>query len=325
MMKDKASLLWMTIDRHPDSLKDLIRQRLGATGWNIHEVSYEDIHKLGDLDLETVNGVLLAPARYIPAEYLARLTSCALMQVWSSGYDKFNLDDARKHDIAVANNHGANATSVAEHTMLLMLGVSRRAPEMHSRVIDGQWEGNDHGMNSYSLEGKTLGIVGMGRIGTRVAIRAAAFGMTVVFTDPAVTEAQAPTGAQKVTWESLLEISDYISLHVHHNDETRGMINQAAFSRMARRPFVINASRAELIDKPALLEALKDGIIRGLGIDAHYDEPTSAVDPLWTFDSVFASPHVAGSTVDSYRETIDACLENIARAVNGEKPSGLLF
>jgi D-3-phosphoglycerate dehydrogenase len=324
-MKGKTSLLWMTIDRHPDSLKNLIRRKLGATGWNVHEVSYEEIHKLGDIDLESVNGVLLAPARHIPADYLKRLTSCALMQVWSSGYDKFNVDDARKYRIAVANNHGANATSVAEHTMLLMLGVSRRAPEMHSRVINGRWEGNDHGMNSYSLKGKTLGVVGMGRIGSLVALRAAAFGMTVVFTDPGVTDENAPSGTQKVNWETLLEISDYISLHVHHNDQTRGMINHTAFSQMARQPFLINASRAELIDKPALLQALKDGTIRGLGIDAHYEEPTSAADPLWTIDSVFASPHVAGSTVDSYEETIDACLANIARATNGEKPSGLLF
>lgn len=324
-MKGKASLLWMTIDRHPDSLKDLIRRKLAATGSNVHEVSYEEIHNLGDIDLESVNGVLLAPARHIPADYLKRLTSCALMQVWSSGYDKFNIDDARKYHLPVANNHGANATSVAEHTMLLMLGVSRRAPEMHSRVIDGRWEGNDHGMNSYSLKGKTLGIVGMGRIGARVALRATAFGMTVVFTDPGVTEEHAPGGTRKVTWERLLEISDYISLHVHHNDQTRGMINQSAFSQMVRQPFLINASRAELIDKPALLQALEDGIIRGLAIDAHYEEPTSGADPLWTFDSVFASPHVAGSTVDSYEETIDACLANLARAINGEEPSGLLF
>ena len=325
MMTGKSSLLWMTIDRHPDSLKNLIRQKLSATGWTVHEVSYEEIHKLGDIDLEAVNGVLLAPARRIPPDYLKRLKSCALMQVWSSGYDKFNIDDARKFGISVANNHGANATSVAEHTMLLMLGVSRRAPEMHSRVVDGRWEGNDHGMNSCSLNGKTLGIIGMGRIGSRVALRAAAFGMIVVFTDPEVTEEEAPAGTRKVSWETLLETSDYISLHIHHNDETRGMINHAAFSQMVRRPFLINASRAELIDKPGLLQALEDGMIRGLGIDAHYEEPTSAADPLWKFDSVFASPHVAGSTVDSYEETIDACLANVTRAISGEKPSGLLF
>ena len=323
-MTGKVSVLWMTIDRHPDTLRALIRERLDATGWTIHEVSYEALEGLKDVDLESVNGVLLAPARRIPPEYLERLTSCSLMQVWSSGYDKFNIDDARRIGLTVANNHGANATSVAEHTMLLMLGVSRRAPEMHSRVVTGMWEGNDHGMNSYSLKGKTLGVVGMGRIGSLVAVRAAAFGMAVIFSDPVVTQEEAPSGARKVDWGTLLENSDYISLHLHHNDETRGMIDESAFSRMVRKPFIINASRAELIHRPSLLKALGERTIRGLGIDAHYDEPTSAQDSLWKYESVFASPHVAGSTVDSYHETIDACIDNIARAVSGEEPSGLL-
>ena len=164
----------------------------------------------------------------------------------------------------------------------------------------------------------------MGRIGSLVAVRAAAFGMEVIFSDPVVTQEEAPSGAKKVDWETLLENSDYISIHLHHNDETRGMIDESAFSRMTRKPLIINASRAELIDRPSLLKALDDRTIRGLGIDAHYDEPTSAADPLWKYESVFASPHVAGSTVDSYRETIDACIENISRAISGEEPSGLL-
>jgi phosphoglycerate dehydrogenase-like enzyme len=314
----------MTIDRHPESLKTLIRKRLHASSFEVFEVSYDSIDTLSLMPLESVEAILMTPARHFPSEQMDRLTRCQIIQIWSSGYDKFNIDDARRNGLAVANNYGANATSVAEHTMLLMLGVSRRAPEMHSRVATGSWEGNDHGMNSYSLKGKALGLVGMGRIGSLVAIRAAAFGMEVIFTDPHVSQKEAPIGAKKVAWETLLENSDYISLHVHHNDETRGMINESAFSRMARKPFIINASRAELIDRPSLLKALDERTIRGLGIDAHYDEPTSATDPLWKYESVFASPHVAGSTVDSYRETIDACVDNIARAILGEEPSGLL-
>jgi len=319
---EKVSILWMTIDRHPDSLKTLIRERLGATGWNIHEVSYEAMESLREIDLESVNGVLLAPARRIPSEFLERLTSCALIQIWSSGYDKFNIVDARKFGLVVANNHGANATSVAEHTVLLMLGVSRRAPEMHSRVVTGMWEGNDHGMNSYSLSGKTLGIVGMGRIGSLVAARAAAFGMTIIFSDPYVTQHDANSGAQKVQLETLLSEADYISLHIHLNDETRGMFNDSAFSQMSRKPFIINASRAEIIERDSLLRALDSRTIRGLGIDAHYDEPTDALDPLWAFENIFSTPHIAGSTSDSYRETVENCISNLARVISGGTPLG---
>ena len=314
----------MSIDRHPESLKELIRARLKETGWIIHEGRYEALSDLEKLDVEEIRGVLLAPARNMPVEVLQRLHNCSLVQIWSSGYDKFNIQDAQVVGLSVANNHGANAVSVAEHTLLLMLGVSRRAPEMHSRVIDGQWAGNDHGMASYSLNGKTLGIVGMGRIGTLVAVRAQACGMRVIFTDPYVSQEQSPLGAERVEWGELLAQADYISLHVHHTDDTRGMLDAKAFAAMERQPFIVNASRAELIDKTALIDALAHGTIKGLGIDAHYDEPTSATDDLWTFPSVFASPHVAGSTIDSYRETIDRCVRNLERAMNGAVPEGLI-
>lgn len=317
-------MLWMTIDRHPESLKTHIRKKLHATGWDIHEVSYDNIEGLDAVDLKSVSAVLLAPARQIPPHFLRKLTNCSLLQIWSSGYDKFNIEDAHDCGLVVANNHGANATSVAEHTMLLMLGVSRRAPEMQQRVISGTWGGNDHGMSSFSMKGKTLGLVGLGRIGKLVAIRAQAFGMQVTYFDPYIEQDQAPAGVERVSWESLLRDSDYISLHVHHSEATRGMIGEAAFAQMKQEPFIINASRAELIDKDSLIRALRAGTIKGLGIDAHYEEPTSASDPLWSFPNVFASPHVAGSTVDSYAETIDACIANINLALSGEKPQGLL-
>jgi phosphoglycerate dehydrogenase-like enzyme len=102
------------------------------------------------------------------------------------------------------------------------------------------------------------------------------------------------------------------------------MIDSSAFSRMKKQPFIINASRAELIDRGALIKALESKQIKGLGLDAHYDEPTSQNDELWGFPTIFTSPHVAGSTVDSYAETIDACIGNIKRAIAGEEPHGLV-
>lgn len=314
----------MTIDRHPAELKNLIRTKLESESFRILEVSYDSPSDLETLPLEDVDAALLAPARKLPVSAIERLAQCKLMQVWSSGYDKFNITDALDAGIPVANNHGANATSVAEQTMMLMLGVSRRAAEMHTRVVKGDWTGNDHGMSSYSLKGKTLGIIGMGRIGSLVASRALAFEMKVVFFDPHVNQARAPGAVTRVEWNTLLTESDYISLHLHHTDTTRGMLNAEAFLMMARQPFIINASRAELIERSDLINALRTGAIRGLGIDAHYDEPTSENDELWSFPSVFASPHVAGSTLDSYLETIDACIANMNRAMSGQMPEGLI-
>ncbi|MDA8580154.1 hypothetical protein N9K72_04185 [Pontimonas sp.] len=319
-----TKLLWMTIDRHPDSLKALIRDQLSDAGWDLYEVSYDSIDSLKSVPLESIDAVLLAPARHFPVQYMDRLTSCKLMQIWSSGYDKFNINDAHQRGIPVANNHGSNAVSVAEHAILMMLGVSRRVPEMHRRVIDGNWAGNDHGMSSFSLFGKTLGIIGLGNIGSLVAKRAETLGMKVLFTDPGI-ENSPSSQWRKVAFNELLRQSDYITFHVHLAPETRGMINDSNLDLLVRRPFIINVSRAELVSYPAAMRALEKGLIKGLAMDAHYMEPTASEDPLYRFTNVFFSPHVAGSTVDSYDATIKRCRDNILAALTALQPKGLIL
>lgn len=318
-----TTVLWMTIDRHPESLKTLIRERLVATGFDILEASYDSLGTLSAMPLESVEAVLMAPARHFPTEHMDRLTNCRLIQIWSSGYDKFNISDARARKIPVANNHGANAVSVAEHAILMMLGVSRRIPEMHERVITGNWAGNDHGMSSYSLNGKKLGIVGLGNIGRLVATRAEALGMAIRFADPNVSMSP-QAGWVKRDFDALLSEVDCLSFHVHLNDSTRNMLNIKNIDKLAKKPFIINVSRAELVSYDALLAALDRGLIKGAAIDAHYEEPTRPDDPLFGFSNLLVSPHVAGSTVDSYYDTIDACLANITRALSGEKVQGIL-
>jgi len=314
----------MTIDRHPESLKTLIREKLNSTGFEVLEASYDSLDALSGMPLETVDALLLAPARYFPTKHMDRLTNCRLIQIWSSGYDKFNIDDARELKIPVANNHGANAVSVAEHAILMMLGVSRRITEMHERVITGNWSGNDHGMSSYSLSGKTLGIVGLGNIGRLVAARAEALGMKIRYVDPNV--ALAPKGSWTPTdLDTLLRVADYISLHVHLTDTTHGIVNMANIHKLERQPFLINVSRAELIDYEALLFAMENQLIKGVAIDAHYEEPTRPDDHLLSFPNILVSPHVAGSTIDSYFDTIDACISNISAAIAGKAAQGLLL
>ena len=313
----------MTIDRHPESLKTLIRERLNSTGFKVFEASYDSLDALSGMPLESVDAVLMAPARYFPTEHMDRLTNSRLIQIWSSGYDKFNIEDARERKIPVANNHGANAVSVAEHAILMMLGVSRRIPEMHERVVTGNWAGNDHGMTSYSLNGKTLGIVGLGNIGRLVATRAEALGMTIRYVDPDVN--LSPKGSWiSSDFETLLGVADFLSFHVHLTDATRGMVNMRNISQLERKPFLINVSRADLIDYDALLFAVENQLVKGVAMDAHYEEPTRPDNRLFSFPNILVSPHVAGSTVDSYSDTIDACIANIERSLSGREPCGLL-
>lgn len=318
-----VKLLWMTIDRHPEPLRNLIRGHLETTGWEVFEISYDSIDDLGTVPLEEIDAVFLAPARHFPRDYMNRLTNCKLMQIWSSGYDKFNISDALERKILVANNDGANAISVAEHTILMMLGIARRAPEMHRRVITGNWAGNDHGMSSFSLFGKTLGIVGLGNIGMLVAKRAEAFGMRIVFSDPSFRSSPNESWG-KVEFSELLGISDFISFHVHLGQETRHMLNTENIGLMKRKPFLINVSRAELIERSALEIALESHQIRGVAIDAHYDEPTSVSDGLMAHQNIFFTPHVAGSTVDSYESAVNACIENISATMESGVTRGRL-
>ena len=320
-----VKMLWMTIDRHPESLRALIREQLAETGWEVFEVSYDSLQDIESVPLEEIDAVLLAPARHFPTNYMDRLTQCKIMQIWSSGYDKFNIEDAHDRGILVANNHGSNAISVAEHTILMMLGVARRAPEMHKRVITGNWAGNDHGMTSYSLSGKTLGIVGLGNIGTLVAERAEAFGMKIVFADPGVKTTPSRSW-KKITFEELLGVSDFISFHVHLEASTRNLINTGNVRLLTKNPFLVNVSRANLIERRALEDAMDSGQIRGAAIDAHYEEPTTSSDELMSRQNIFFSPHVAGSTVDSYTSMLGACVENIREyfetgSVRGQIPS----
>lgn len=311
-----VAILWMTIDRHPESLRNLIRERLADTGWEVYEVSYDSIHDLRSVPLERIGGVFLAPARHFPAEYMDRLRDCKLMQIWSAGYDKFNFNEAHARGIPVANNHGSNAISVAEHTMLMLLGLSRRLPEMHQRVIEGNWAGNDHGMSSHSLSGKTLGIIGLGNIGSMVASRAEAMGMRIIFSDPGIAVSPSPQWT-KCDLSTVLEEADYISLHIHLHDSTRNILNSENLRSLTKQPFLINVSRAELINRDALIEALRDGSIKGVAMDAHYSEPSASTDPLFGFPQVLFSPHVAGSTVESYEFAVDSCIRNLRLAFSG--------
>jgi D-3-phosphoglycerate dehydrogenase len=131
-------------------------------------------------------------------------------------------------------------------------------------------------------------------------------------------------GWVKSNFDDLLGEADYLSFHVHLNNSTRGMLNIENIGKLAKKPFIINVSRAELVDYDALLAALDGALIKGAAIDAHYEEPTRPDDRLFSFSNVLVSPHVAGSTVDSYYNTIDACVANINRAVSGEDVQGIL-
>lgn len=263
---------------------------------------------------------MFAPGRFLP-DYLFEVNRhIKLLQIWSSGYDKFNLGAATKHGLKVANNGGANSIAVAEHILMQMLAVYKRLPEMHKRVVTGDWAGNSHGMNMFLLHQKTLGIVGLGSIGTKVAKLALAFGMRVIYFDLLRKhDVESQLGIEFHNLNKLLEISDIVSLHLHLSADSYHLLDRSRLGRLKPGAIVINVSRGQLVDNEALLEGLISGHVGGTGFDVYDVEPTEPGNPLTGHPNVVCTPHSA-NTLDTHEMALEASISNIRTVLAGGSP-----
>ena len=210
------------------------------------------------------------------------------------GVDNIDLDAATKAGIAVMNTPGANAVAVAEHTLALMLALARHIPRADSTTRAGKWEKKS--LQGTELRGKTLGIIGLGRIGIEVARRARAFEMKLMAHDPFVSAAVArDLGTQLADLDSLYAAADYITLHVGLTPQTTGMINAAAIAKMKKGVRIVNCARGELVDEAALAAGLESKRLGGAAIDVFHEEPPKN-SPLLALENVIATPHIGGST-----------------------------
>jgi phosphoglycerate dehydrogenase-like enzyme len=318
----RTKLLYVYEERIPKNLQDLVLNSIPDDEFEIDRLTYTPKDEEKTAKFQWAEVVLFAPGRYLPETIFRKSSHIKLMQLWSSGYDKFNTADARKYEIPVANNGGANAVSVAEHTILMMLAVNKRLPDSHRRTIEGKWSGNSHGMDMFLLHGKTLGIIGFGNIGRKVSQRARGFEMQTVYYDPirASKDVEAALGARFGKFDEVLAEADVLSLHLHLNESTARMIGRRELAMMKPSAIIINVSRAQLIDPTALFEALQGRAIRGVGLDVYEREPTEPNDPLLTHPSVVATPHMAGSTYDAYLSAMANCIKNFRLVRLGEKP-----
>jgi len=246
-----------------------------------------------------------------------------LVQLLSAGYDSVDLEAARRAKVPVANNGGANAIAVAEHAILLMLAVCRRLTWLHEMVKSGRWRGNDvASVRLYELHGRTLGIIGLGNIGKKVARLAQGFGMAVQYFDIArLSEDAADTlGVKFRLFNEVLRTSDIVSLHVPLIPSTRHMMGAAQFRLMKPTAYLINTCRGPVVDEPALHEALTNGTIAGAGLDVFDQEPPPANNPLFSLDNVILTPHYAGPTWDNQSARFRNGFDNVERVARGEKP-----
>jgi len=261
--------------------------------------------------------------RFLPNEAYSGATRLKLVQVLSAGYDAVNIEGARKAHVPICQNGGANSVAVSEHAVLLILAVYRKLAAFHQSVAAGRWHGGiPRIVDVLELEGKTVGIVGLGNIGEKTARRLRAFDCSIVYYDIARRSAaeEERLGVRFVPFETLLETSDVVTLHVPLNAETRHMIDARALGRMKPRAVLINTCRGEVVDEAALIAALREGKLLGAGLDTFAEEPTNPDNPLLKLPNVTLTPHSAGPTEESFTKRFRNGYANVQRVASGQKP-----
>lgn len=243
------------------------------------------------------------------------LELCPSLRVISKhgvGVDNIDLEEARKRGVVVTNAPGTNTESVADMAFLLILSCARNLPLLFENVRKKTWSSPVFGVE---LEGKTLGVVGLGRIGRGVAKRALGFGMRVVYHDPWVEEGE----FERVSLEELFSVSDFVSLHAPLTPETKHLVNEKLLGLMKREAFLVNTARGELVDEEALFRFLKEGRIAGAGLDVLSFEPPFE-SPLLSLPNVIVTPHVAAHTKEANIKMGKIAALNVVQVLSGQEP-----
>src|SRR5215208_1633442 len=232
------------------------------------------------------------------------------------GVDNIDLEAAKTHNITVVNAPSSTTVAVAELAFGLLLAVAREIPRAEATMKQGQWLKKE--FEGVELSGKTLGIVGFGRIGMDVSKRAAAFGMNVITYDPNVSEHELEHGnAEPVSLQDLFAWSDFISLHLPLNVQTRDLIGRQAFSQMKNGVRIISTARGGIIDEAALLEALNSGKVAGAALDVFEKEPPGLTE-LVAHPSVIATPHIGAQTVEAQSRAAEDIASEVLSALQGK-------
>jgi glyoxylate reductase len=238
------------------------------------------------------------------------------------GYDNIDIASATRRGVLVTNTPGVLTDATADMAFALLLAQARRLPEGDRAMRAGGWgDWQPWFLLGRDLTGKTLGVVGLGAIGTAVARRARGFGMRVVYySRQRKPEAEAELSVEWRELPALLAEADYVSLHVALSGETRGMIGAPELSRMKPDAVLINTARGGVVDQAALLRALRDGTIGGAGLDVFESEPLTPDDPLLSLDNVVVAPHLGSATLETRTRMSDLAVDNLLAYFRGETP-----
>ena len=263
----------------------------------------------------------------ISTDVLKLCPNVKLIQTLSAGYDRLDLEAILEMGIPVANNGGANAIAVAEHSIDLMINIGKRMMlQWNSATKLREWRANLYLEDLSELTDKTVGIVGMGRIGRHLAKRLTGFDTHTIYHDivEVPPDVQKELKAEPVPFDDLLRESDIVSMHVPLTRRTRGMMSDREFAMMKPTAFLINACRGPVVDEAALYRALKDGQISAAGLDVLEEEPTPAENPLLDLDNVIVTPHMAGQSQETNLRAAAFAYGNIMRVLSGGTAESLV-
>jgi D-3-phosphoglycerate dehydrogenase len=311
-MKEKKKVVMATASWHPDEVRMV--EEAGASVKIIPDKA-DDLYRS---EVNSAEGLIvgLPPVARQLLESSPRLIIVARHGV---GYDNVDLKAATDLGIVVTNTPGVNSDAVAEFTYGLLLGFIRQIPHSWELTRQGGWR-KPQNLEAVEIRGKTLGIIGLGRIGSRVSKIGNAFGLKVLACDPYITEQDfKDAGARRVSKEEAVRQADYLTLHTPLSDETRKMIGPEELSMMKKSALLINTSRGEVVDEDALVEAVDKGLIAGAALDVFKDEPPKE-KKIVSHPRILVTAHLAGLTREAMYRTFIAAATQVVHALRGEKP-----
>ncbi|MUM64742.1 D-glycerate dehydrogenase [Acidianus infernus] len=270
-------------------------------------------------NIEDKDGILITLTEKIDKEIIDRAKKLKVISTYSVGYDHIDIKYAKSRGIIVTYTPEVLTDATADLIFGLILSVARRICEGDSLIRKGEWKTPWYPtfMLGTEVHGKTLGIVGMGRIGKALVKRAKGFDMRIIYNSRRKHE---EVDAEYVDLDYLLENSDYVVITVDLNDSTYHLINEDRLKKMKRSAFLINASRGQVVDEKALIKALQEGWIKGAGLDVFEIEPLPKDSPLLKLNNVVLTPHLGSATIETREKMAEIAVKNLLLALKGEKP-----
>ncbi len=308
-----------------DDLQQLSRvTTLSYESWTETRKLYDPEELASRVNREDI-GILVVEADFLFSEVFEKARPLKLVGVCRNALNHIDVESATEQGVLVVNTPSRNAQAVAEHALGLMFSLSRRIPQAHGYVATGLWQDPVEpyiSMRGVELSGKTLGIVGLGAIGRRLARMARALGMRVVGYDPYVVKP--PGRVAMVGLESLLRESDFVSIHAPLTPGTEGLIDAQKLSLMKPTAYLVNTSEAAIVDQEALVSALETERIGGAAMDVFETHPVSSESPLLKLSNVVLTPHLGGATDGTVARQSRMMLTDILRFLEGKRPRNLV-